>query len=64
MRNLTLNYSFNKLNEGFQFPKKITIKSTNAGKFLNIDLDYTKISINNNPAFSFTVPASYSTVIH
>jgi hypothetical protein len=64
VRNLSLNYSFSKLNEGFLFPKKIAIKSTNAGKFLNIDLDYTKILINNNPGFSFTVPASYSTVIH
>jgi hypothetical protein len=64
MRNLSLNYSFNKLNEGNQFPKKIAIKSNNAGKFLNIDIDYTKILINSNPVFSFTVPASYTTVIH
>jgi hypothetical protein len=64
MRNFSLIYSFNKLSEGFQFPKKVSIKSNNAGKFLNIELDYTKILINNNPTFSFTIPANYSTVLH
>jgi hypothetical protein len=64
MRNLTIKYSFSRLEEGFEFPKKISLKSNNAGKFLNIDINYTKVTINGNPKFSFSVPASYSTVKH
>jgi hypothetical protein len=64
MRSLSIKYTFERLPEGFEFPKKIDIKSNNSGKFLNLNINYNKITINGNPKFPFTVPASYKVISH
>lgn len=64
MRSLSIKYNFEKLPEGFDFPKKIDIKSNNSGKFLNLNINYSKVTINGNPKFPFTVPASYQVISH
>jgi hypothetical protein len=61
-RNLTIIYTYQKLNSGFQFPKSIEIRSLNAGQLINVNLEYTKVQVNNNLSFSFSVPSSYSII--
>jgi len=62
LRTLSLGYGFQKLNEGFQFPQKIDIKSSDAGKFVNVILNYSKVQINSNPSFVLKVPGNYSII--
>jgi hypothetical protein len=61
-RSLYFLYTYEKLNEGYHFPKTISVKSFSAGKSLNIDLDYTKIQVNTNLNFPFSVPSSYTKI--
>jgi hypothetical protein len=61
-RNLSIKYSFEKLNNGFSFPKNIVITSSAVGKMLQLDIEYTKIQINNNPTISFSVPSSFTKI--
>jgi hypothetical protein len=64
MRTLSIKYTFEILPEGYEFPKKIAIKSNNSGKFLNLNISISKVTINGNPKFPFTVPASYKVIAH
>jgi hypothetical protein len=61
-RNLAVNYQM----KGNQksFPGSINIRSQNEDKFLLIDLDYTKITLDEELTFSFKVPKDYKVIVH
>lgn len=62
LKTLSVKYTFDKLADGNPFIKTIVIKSLNKDKFINIELDYTKIGFNSDPNFSFKVPDNYSLI--
>jgi hypothetical protein len=61
-RNLTGNYQLNKLPEGILFPKTLTINSVAAGKFFNLKMEYTKVIIDSELNFPFTIPSNYKVI--
>jgi hypothetical protein len=64
LRNMQVRYTFQSMQEGFQFPKLLHIKTLNSGNYTSVDLEYTKILLNNNPGVPFTVPTNYSVINH
>jgi len=63
-RNLFVNYQSKAVHGQKNFPGSITIKSTNEDKFLNLDLDYTKVTLNEDLTFAFKVPQDYRIIVH
>ena len=63
-RSLNVNYQSKASHDQKNFPGSITIKSVNENKFLNIDLDYTKVTLNEDLTFSFKVPQDYRVIVH
>lgn len=61
-RNLNGNYQLNKLPEGILFPKTLTINSVAAGKFFNLKMEYTKVIIDSELNFPFTIPSNYKVI--
>ncbi len=63
-RNLFVNYQSKNNLDVKNFPGSISIKSTNEDKFLNLELDYTKITLNEDLTFSFKVPKDFKVILH
>lgn len=64
VRSLAVSYLPGSFNDIKNFPGTINISSTNAGKSLSIELNYTKAVLNESLSFPFTVPSSYRVVNH
>jgi len=60
LRSLSINYLFANSVGSYLWPSKIEIKSFGSQKLVNITLDYSRIQLNTNPSFPFSVPSSYS----
>jgi len=63
-RSLSVKYSADVNQKQKSFPGSISIKSFNADKFLLLDLDYTKVTVNEALTFSFKVPQDYRLIVH
>jgi hypothetical protein len=62
-RNLSVKYGYSDNKDKNSLPSTVNIKSLNADKFLFIDLEYTKIAINEDISILFKVPSDYKVIV-
>lgn len=63
-RSLKIDFEKGNFDNANRFPSKVDIASVNAGKNLQLDLNYTKVTLNSSVSFSFKVPDSYRVIEH
>ncbi len=61
-RSLSIKYANSAKNQN-AFPDLIAIKSNSGEKFLFVDIEYTKVSLNEELTFSFKVPSYYRIIV-
>jgi hypothetical protein len=61
-RSLSIKYNNSENNQNV-FPDLIAIKSMSGEKFLFVDLEYTKVALNDELTFSFKVPSDYRVIV-
>jgi hypothetical protein len=64
MRNLSIKYSIDNVDHDNGLSKFIKIVSNSEGKFLNIEINYTKITKDELITFPFNVPLSYKIIVY
>lgn len=64
IRNLNIKYFSENIDLETGLPKQIRIGSNNAGKFMNIELNYTRITQNSELSYPFKVPSGYRIIVY